>query len=48
MSTATLLAYNGKPATKRKYLGRVRKHRELDQLVQGYGYWKDGRGCSVG
>ena len=48
MSTATLLAYNGNPATKRKYLGRVRRHRELDQLVQGYGYWEDGRGCAVG
>ena len=48
MSTATLLAYNGKTSVKRKYLRRVRKHRELDQLVQGYGYWKDGRGCAVG
>ena len=48
MTTTKLLAYNGKTSVKRKYLGRIRKHRELDQLVQGYGYWKDGRGCAVG
>jgi hypothetical protein len=26
----------------------VRKHREADQLVQGCGYWHDGKGCAVG
>ena len=43
-----LLAFHGDPKIKQKYLDRVRKHREADQLVQGYGYWEDGKGCAVG
>jgi hypothetical protein len=52
MTTTTtekpLLAFHNDPAIKKKYLDRVRKHREADQLVQGYGYWQDGKGCAVG
>ena len=52
MTTTTtekpLLAFHNDPAIKKKYLARVRKHRKADQLVQGYGYWEDGKGCAVG
>ena len=44
----TLLAYHNDPAIKTKYLNRMRKHREADELLQSYGYWDDGRGCAVG
>ena len=43
-----MIAYHGKPSVKAKYLQRVRAHRDADALVQGYGYWKDGKGCAVG
>lgn len=43
-----LLAYHNDPAIKRKYLARVRRHIKADELVQGYGYWHDGKGCAVG
>ena len=46
--TTKLLAYHGDKKIKAKYLGRVRAHRKADQLIQGYGYWEDGRGCAVG
>jgi hypothetical protein len=51
MTTTTetpLLAFHAKAAIKRKYLGRVAKHRKADQIIQGYGYWKDGKGCAIG
>ena len=43
-----MIAYHGQQAIKDKYLARVRAHREADELVQGFGYWKDGKGCAVG
>ena len=43
-----LLAYHGDPKVKKHYLGRVRAHQKADQIVQSYGYWKNGRGCAVG
>ena len=43
-----LLAYHGEAKIKRKFLGRVRAHQKADQILQGYGYWKDGKGCAVG
>ena len=43
-----MIAYHGKPEIKETYLKRVRDHRAADQLVQNYGYWKDGKGCAVG
>ena len=33
---------------KKHYLGRVRAHQKADQIVQSYGYWRNGRGCAVG
>ncbi len=48
MTTTPLLAFHGDPKIKAKYLTRVRAHRAADQLVQGYGYWRDGKGCAVG
>jgi hypothetical protein len=48
MSASPLLAYHGDPEVKRQFLARVRAHVKADQLMQGYGYWKDGKGCAVG
>ena len=45
---STLLAYHNDQSIKDKYLDRVIAHREADQLIQGFGYWKDGKGCAVG
>jgi hypothetical protein len=42
-----MIAYHGDPEIKEKYLGRVRKHRALDQLIKGK-YWAGGKGCAVG
>ena len=44
----TFFAFHGDPTIKTKYLDRVQAHAKADQLVQGYGYWKDGKGCAVG
>ena len=44
----TMLAYHSDPKIKAKYLKRVRAHAKADQLLQGYGYWTDGKGCAVG
>src|SRR5690348_11350270 len=41
-------AYHGDAAVKEKYLARVRSHQAADELMQGYGYWRDGKGCAVG
>src|ERR1041385_6270144 len=43
-----LLAFHGDPAIKAKYLARVREHQQADAIVQGYGYWQEGKGCAVG
>jgi hypothetical protein len=43
-----LIAYHGNPAIKRKYIARVERHRKAAHILQGYDYWKDGRGCAVG
>lgn len=52
-SVPPLRAFFGKKAIKAKYVSRVRKHREADQIRQGFGYWKKDdagkfRGCAVG
>lgn len=41
-------AYYGDPTIKEKYLARVAAHRAAGELLQGYGYWRDGKGCAVG
>ena len=40
-------AFHGDPKVKEKYLGRVKDHREADEIVKGQ-YWGDGKGCAVG
>jgi hypothetical protein len=45
---APMLAYHGQQEIKSHYLARVQAHREADEIVQGYGYWQDGKGCAVG
>lgn len=47
-TTAPLASYHGDPAVKAKFLSRVQIHKEADRLIQGYGYWVDGKGCAVG
>ena len=42
-----MIAFHGDPATKEKYIARVREHRKADRLFQG-ATWKDGKGCAVG
>lgn len=42
-----MLSFHNDPAIKEKYLARVRKHRELDNIIQGTG-WENGKGCAVG
>ena len=42
-----MLSYHNDPAVKDKYVARVRRHRELDNIIQGYG-WQGGKGCAVG
>ena len=43
-----LIAYHGDLAIKEKHLARVEAHRIADDILQGYGYWKDGKGCAIG
>ena len=48
MTAEVMLAYHGDKKVKAHYLGRVRAHQKADEIVQGYGYWKAGKGCAVG
>ena len=43
-----MLAFHGKPELKEFYVNRAIQHREADEIVQGYGYWKNGKGCAIG
>ena len=43
-----MLAYHNDPSIKAEILAELAAHRAADSLVQGYGYWKDGKGCAVG
>lgn len=43
-----MLAYHGRQADKDAILAQLAAHRAADELVQGYGYWEDGKGCAVG
>lgn len=43
-----MLAYLNDPEIKTAALAQIAAHRKADQLVQGYGYWNDGKGCAVG
>lgn len=42
-----MLSFHNDQEIKEKYLNRVIKHRELDNLIQGTG-WENGKGCAVG
>ena len=42
-----MIAFHGDPATKQKYVDRVRAHAAADRLVRGLG-WENGRGCAIG
>lgn len=42
-----MIAFHGKQETKDFYISRVKKHREMDNLIQGQG-WGAGKGCAVG
>ena len=48
MSEPNLIAYHNDPSVKDAILAQLAAHREADELVQGYGYWDDGKGCAVG
>jgi hypothetical protein len=41
-------AFHSDAGVKQKYLERILDHRRREQLVQGYGFWTEGRGCAVG
>jgi hypothetical protein len=41
-------AFHGKQSIKVKYINRVIRHKNADAIIQGYGYFKDGKGCAVG
>lgn len=42
-----MLSFHNDQSVKEKYLSRVRRHREMDNIVQGIG-WENGKGCAVG
>jgi len=43
-----MLAYHNDPQIKSDALAAIKAHREADNLIQGHGYWKDGKGCAIG
>jgi len=44
----TMLAYHNDPALRAAALDQMEAHAAADQIMPGYGYWKDGKGCAVG
>lgn len=42
-----LISFHGDASIKQKYLDRVKKHQELDNIIQGTG-WDGTKGCAVG
>ena len=47
MEKQKLIAFHGDEKIKRKYLARVKSHRDADEIIKGQ-YWQEGRGCAVG
>ncbi|MDX1990629.1 MAG: hypothetical protein SFV17_28300 [Candidatus Obscuribacter sp.] len=41
-------AFHGRSATKQKYLKRLCSHMIAEQILQGYGFWKNCKGSAVG
>jgi hypothetical protein len=46
-TSTTLMAFHGSQAVKDKYVARVQRHAELDEIIQGT-YWQNGKGCAIG
>jgi hypothetical protein len=43
-----MITFHGKQEIKDALLAQIEKHRQADEIVQGYGYWRDGKGCAIG
>ena len=43
-----MFAYHNDQTIKDKYVARAIEHRKADEILQGYGYWIDGKGCAIG
>jgi hypothetical protein len=43
-----MIAYHGRQSIKDDVLAKLAAHRAADELIQDYGYWRDGKGCAVG
>jgi len=43
-----MIAYHGDPKVKWDLLDQLTAHAKADEIVRGYGYWQDGKGCAVG
>lgn len=43
-----MLSFHNDPAVKAFYVKRMADHLAADEVRQNYGYWEDGKGCSVG
>src|SRR5579872_2646397 len=42
------LAFHNDPELRAKTIAEMKEHRRMDDFLQGYGYWKDGKGCHIG
>jgi hypothetical protein len=40
-------AFHNDPQIQEKYIARVSKHAQMDEIVKGK-YWEGGKGCAVG
>lgn len=47
-ATKPLIAWHGDPEAQKAAVAEMAAHRKADSLLQGYGYWSDGKGCAVG
>ena len=43
-----MLAFHNDAGLKDFVLAELARHREAERLLQGHGYWEDGKGCAVG
>jgi hypothetical protein len=44
----SFVSFHNDQFIKDKYVARVKAHKEADEIIQNYGYWKNGKGCAVG
>jgi hypothetical protein len=47
MEETKLLSFHGKQEIKDAHIARLRRHYELDEIMQGT-YWQNGKGCDTG